>query len=65
MTEQVREIIESLGPFGGVAFVLLYVVLTVLFVPGTIPSVAAGALFGPISGPSWPTGGCTTKGCWP
>lgn len=50
MAQQVREIIESLGPFGGVAFVLLYVVLTVLFVPGTIPSVAAGALFGPIWG---------------
>ncbi len=62
MAQHVREIIESLGPFGGVAFVLLYVVLTVLFVPSTIPSVA-GALSGPISGPSWPSGGCTTKGC--
>lgn len=29
---------------------MAYVVLTLLFVPGTIPSLAAGALFGPVSG---------------
>ncbi len=50
MADQVRDFIEALGPFGGIAFVLLYVVLTVLFVPGTIPSLAAGALFGPLWG---------------
>lgn len=50
MADQLRESIDALGPFGGPAFVLLYVVLTVLFVPGTIASVAAGALFGQLWG---------------
>ncbi len=50
LTDQLRQLIEVLGPFGAIAFVLLYIVLTILFVPGTIPSVAAGALFGPLWG---------------
>ena len=41
---------EATGPFGPAAFVMTYVVLTLLFVPGTIPSLAAGALFGPVAG---------------
>ncbi|MGI8845891.1 MAG: TVP38/TMEM64 family protein [Thermoleophilaceae bacterium] len=59
MADQVRAFIEALGPFGGIGFVLLYVVLTVLFVPGTIPSVAAGALFGPLWGTMLTLAGAT------
>lgn len=50
MTERVRDAVEATGPFGPVAFVLLYVALTVALVPGTIPSLAAGALFGAVLG---------------
>lgn len=50
MTDELRSIVEATEPFGPVAFVLAYVLLTLLFVPGTIPSLAAGALFGPVLG---------------
>jgi uncharacterized membrane protein YdjX (TVP38/TMEM64 family) len=38
--------IESLGVWGPVAFVLGYVVATVLLVPGALLTIAAGAIFG-------------------
>ena len=38
--------IGSLGLWGPVIFVGLYVVATVLFVPGTVPTLGAGAVFG-------------------
>ncbi|WP_081613704.1 TVP38/TMEM64 family protein [Rhodopirellula sallentina] len=38
--------IEGLGVWGPVVLVLLYIVATVLFVPGTILTLAAGAIFG-------------------
>ncbi|QDT05517.1 TVP38/TMEM64 family inner membrane protein YdjZ [Rubripirellula lacrimiformis] len=38
--------IASLGFWGPVVLVLMYIVATVLFVPGTILTLAAGALFG-------------------
>jgi pyruvate/2-oxoglutarate dehydrogenase complex dihydrolipoamide dehydrogenase (E3) component/uncharacterized membrane protein YdjX (TVP38/TMEM64 family) len=38
--------IEKLGPWGVVIFVGLYVVATVLFVPGSVLTLGAGALFG-------------------
>jgi uncharacterized membrane protein YdjX (TVP38/TMEM64 family) len=38
--------IGELGIWGPVAFVLVYIVATVLFVPGTLLTLAAGALFG-------------------
>jgi uncharacterized membrane protein YdjX (TVP38/TMEM64 family) len=38
--------LESLGPWGPVIFVLLYVVAAVLFVPGSALTLGAGALFG-------------------
>lgn len=50
MTEDLRALVDSTGALGPLAFVLLYVVVTVLFVPGTVLSVAAGALFGPVLG---------------
>ena len=38
--------IETLGPWGPVLFVVLYVVATVLFLPGSILTLGAGAVFG-------------------
>ncbi len=38
--------IASLGFWGPVVLVLLYIVATILFVPGTILTLAAGAMFG-------------------
>ncbi|MFG0253956.1 MAG: TVP38/TMEM64 family protein, partial [Rhodopirellula sp. JB053] len=38
--------IEGLGVWGPMVLVLLYIVATVLFVPGTILTLAAGAIFG-------------------
>ena len=38
--------IEGLGAWGPVLFVLIYVVATVLFVPGSALTLGAGALFG-------------------
>ncbi len=50
MLDQLRSFVEATGPFGPITFVLAYVALTVAFVPGSIPSLAAGALFGPVLG---------------
>jgi uncharacterized membrane protein YdjX (TVP38/TMEM64 family) len=38
--------IENLGLWGAVLFVLVYIVATVLFVPGSVLTLGAGALFG-------------------
>lgn len=40
------EWIEQLGIWGPVVYGVLYVVATVLFVPGSIPTLAGGAIFG-------------------
>jgi len=48
--DQLRSLVEAAGPFGPAAFVAAYALLTVALVPGTIPSLAAGALFGPVWG---------------
>lgn len=42
--------ISGLGVWGPVVLVLLYIVATVLFVPGTILTLAAGAMFGLVVG---------------
>lgn len=43
---QFQGVIESLGALGPLVFVLAYVVLTVLLVPGSALTLGAGALFG-------------------
>ena len=48
--DQLRSLVEAAGPFGPAAFVAAYAGLTVALVPGTISSLAAGALFGPVWG---------------
>lgn len=50
MADELRSWVEATGPFGAVTFVLLYAALTVLLVPGSLFSVAAGALFGAVVG---------------
>ena len=42
--------IEQLGPWGPILFVLIYVVATVLLVPGSALTLGAGAVFGVVRG---------------
>ena len=42
--------ISDLGPWGPVFFIVLYILATVLLLPGLIPTMAAGVLFGVIQG---------------
>jgi uncharacterized membrane protein YdjX (TVP38/TMEM64 family) len=44
------EWIGKLGPWGPVIFIVLYVVATVLFVPGSVLTLGAGAVFGVVLG---------------
>jgi uncharacterized membrane protein YdjX (TVP38/TMEM64 family) len=53
---------QRLGHFGQwapILFVLLYACATVLFVPGSVLTVAGGALFGPLWGTLWNLAGAT------
>jgi len=50
MVDTLRSFVDATGPFGPIVFVAAYALLTVAFVPGTIPSLAAGLLFGPVWG---------------
>ena len=63
-----REILQSaelaqelrrFGPWSPILFVLVYSLATVLFVPGSILTVAGGALFGPLWGTLWNLSGAT------
>src|SRR5687767_9456364 len=42
--------VESLGAWGPVMFILIYVLATVLFIPGSVLTLGAGATFGVVSG---------------
>ncbi len=42
--------VDSLGPVGGLAFMGLYILATVAFLPGLVLTLGAGALFGVIGG---------------
>ena len=42
--------ISGLGPWGPVFFIALYILATILFLPGLILTMAAGALFGVMQG---------------
>ena len=42
--------IAGLGAWGPVIFILLYILATVLFVPGSLLTLGAGALFGVVRG---------------
>jgi uncharacterized membrane protein YdjX (TVP38/TMEM64 family) len=51
--------IRELGPWGPLLFIALYVLATVLFLPGSVLTLAAGALFGPLWGPVYALVGAT------
>jgi len=51
MAQAVTDLAASLGPVGGAAvFIATYALLTVLLVPGSVLTLAAGALYGPLTG---------------
>ncbi|MFM9264019.1 TVP38/TMEM64 family protein [Tychonema sp. BBK16] len=42
--------IAHLGPWGPAAFILIYIVATVLFIPGSLLTLGSGVLFGVVGG---------------
>ncbi|HAA31457.1 MAG TPA: TVP38/TMEM64 family protein, partial [Cyanobacteria bacterium UBA8553] len=42
--------IENLGQKGAIAFILIYIVATIAFLPGSILTLGAGAIFGVVLG---------------
>lgn len=46
----IRDVVDRAGLWGPLLFVVAYAVLTVLLVPGSPLTVAAGVLFGPVAG---------------
>jgi uncharacterized membrane protein YdjX (TVP38/TMEM64 family) len=51
--------VEGLGPWGPAAFVVGYVVAAVAFVPGSLLTLAAGAIFGLVRGTLYVLAGAT------
>jgi uncharacterized membrane protein YdjX (TVP38/TMEM64 family) len=51
--------LQCFGGWAAILFILLYAVATVLFVPGSVLSLAGGALFGPVWGTLWNLTGAT------
>src|SRR5207245_2523858 len=51
--------LQRFGEWAPILFVLLYAMATVLFVPGSVLTLAGGALFGPIWGTLWNLTGAT------
>jgi uncharacterized membrane protein YdjX (TVP38/TMEM64 family) len=51
--------LQGFGGWAPILFLLLYAMATVLFVPGSLLTVAGGALFGPIWGTLWNLTGAT------
>lgn len=42
--------IDTLGPWGPITFIIIYILATVLFLPGSLLTLGAGVLFGPLFG---------------
>jgi uncharacterized membrane protein YdjX (TVP38/TMEM64 family) len=51
--------IGSLGPWGPIAYILLYLIAPPLFIPGSAITIAGGALFGPVWGTFYTIVGAT------
>ncbi len=51
--------VEGAGTAGPVVFMALYALATVLFLPGSVLTLAGGALFGPVWGTLWNLTGAT------
>src|SRR5580765_1199540 len=50
LLKQALDWIGKLGPWGPVLFIGIYVVATVLFIPGSVLTLGAGAVFGVVLG---------------
>ena len=59
---RVRELVAAAGDMGALLFVAAYVLATVLFLPGSILTIAGGALFGPVAGTFYSLTGATLGG---
>ena len=55
----IEDALHAFGAWAPVVFVLLYAVATVLFLPGSVFSLAGGALFGPLWGTLFNLAGAT------
>ena len=51
--------IQSMGPWAPLAFIALFALATVVFLPGAVFGLAGGALFGPLWGTVWNLIGAT------
>jgi len=58
-TQAIREMVDSSGIFGPLTFILLYILTSVLFLPGAIFSIASGAIFGRVLGTVYTVIGAT------
>ncbi len=50
LVPQALELVEDLGPWAAVAFICIYAVATVAWIPGSILTLASGAIFGLVKG---------------
>ena len=55
----IREISMSYGPLAPIVFILLYLISTVLFLPGSVFSIASGVIFGKVLGTIYTVIGAT------
>ncbi len=58
-TQSLSAAIHRAGPWGPLAFIVLYAAATVALLPGTILTLAGGALFGPLAGTLYNLTGAT------
>ncbi len=58
-SEALQEWVQSLGSAGPVVFMLIYIVSTLVFLPGSVLTLAGGALFGPVWGTVYNLTGAT------
>jgi len=57
--ENIKNLLENYGSFAPFIFIFIYAIATVLFLPGLILTILAGALFGPFFGTVYAISGAT------
>jgi uncharacterized membrane protein YdjX (TVP38/TMEM64 family)/rhodanese-related sulfurtransferase len=57
--ERLQRVVIEFGSFAPLVFVAIYALATVLFLPGSVMTVAGGAAFGPVLGTLWNLLGAT------
>lgn len=55
----IQSALTRFGVFGPIVFIAIYAIATVAFVPGSILTLAGGAIFGPVFGAIWNLIGAT------